>query len=345
MTGPPDAALLAYLRDALAAPALAFAEPPTPLKGGFDTQVFAFRLSGAPARLAGPLILRLLGRRHDGRRALRERAVQDAVASQGYPAPRCFFASADPGPLGGAFLVMERRPGRPPMGARALGMGGRLAEMQARLHALDPAVALRAVAAAGLDPAGLTFAGHLAQLDARIRRHRLDGLQPAMDWVLARRPLADERDVLCHGDFHPQNLLLDGKTVTGVLDWPNAVIAAPAADVAATRLILALTPIDVIGVPAPLRLAVAGGRRVLVRAYLRAWQRQGGPSPAELAYHEAAAAMRWIVSFSEARAGVTGEAPSALERSAFTELLAGRFAEVSGVKPAVPPADPIGRRP
>jgi aminoglycoside phosphotransferase (APT) family kinase protein len=231
---------------------------------------------------------------------------------------------------------MERRPGRVPMGARALGLGGRLADVQARLHALDTAPVLRAAAASGLDPASLTFAGHLAQLDARIRRHDLAGLRPAMDWVLARRPPPEGREVLCHGDLHPQNLLLDGKAITGVLDWPNAVIAHPAADVAATRLILELTPIDVIGVPPPLRLAVAGARRVLVRMYLAAWRRRGGPAPERLAYHEAAAAMRWLVSAAEARLGLMGEPPGVLWASAFAELLAARFAKVSGVKPIVP---------
>jgi aminoglycoside phosphotransferase (APT) family kinase protein len=332
-----DARLLAFLRDALAAPGLAFAEPPAPLLGGLDARIFAFRLSGAPPALAGPLILRLFARRHDPRRALRERAIQDAVAAQGYPAPRCFLATADPAPLGGAFIVMERRPGRPPMGARALGMGGRLVDLQAQLHALDPAPVLRALAESGLDPDGLTFGGYLAALDAGIRRLGLDGLRPAMAWLLEHRPAQIGRPVLCHGDFHPQNLLVDGKAVTAVLDWPNAVIGDPAADVAATRLILALTPIDLIGVPPPLRLAVAGARRVLVHTYLAAWRRRGAPAPERLAYHEAAAAMRWLVQAAAARAGATGEPPGALETSAFPELLAARFAEVTRIEPRLPP--------
>jgi hypothetical protein len=46
--------------------------------------------------------------------------------------------------------------------------------------------------------------------------------------------------------------------------------------------------------------------------------------------------MRWLVSAAEARLGLTGEPPGALEVSAFPELLAARFAEVSGVKPIMP---------
>jgi aminoglycoside phosphotransferase (APT) family kinase protein len=68
--------------------------------------------------MVGALILRLLPPHHDPRRALRERAIQNAVASQGFPAPRVLSASADAGVLGGAFLVMQRMPGQPLRAAR-----------------------------------------------------------------------------------------------------------------------------------------------------------------------------------------------------------------------------------
>jgi len=36
---------------------------------------------------------------------------------------------------------------------------------------------------------------------------------------------------ICHGDFHPLNILADKNQTTGVIDWSNAVIAEPAMDV------------------------------------------------------------------------------------------------------------------
>src|SRR2546425_4863628 len=97
----------------LGQPRLEFAERPTRLMGGFDTRIFAFRLAGAPPAFAGPLIFRLLDAHHDPPRALHERATQNALAELGYPAPRGLLASADPTPLGGAFLIMERFAGPP----------------------------------------------------------------------------------------------------------------------------------------------------------------------------------------------------------------------------------------
>jgi aminoglycoside phosphotransferase (APT) family kinase protein len=319
-------------------PDLALAEPLAPLPGGFDTQVLAFRLRGAPGAFAGPLVLRLLGPRHDPRRVLRECAVQRAVAAQGFPAPPCLLADADPAPLGAPFLLMTRLPGRPLLRVRGLGLGATLAETQARLHALDPAPLLAAVAAAGLDPASLGFDGYLERLAARVAAGPLEGLRPVLDWLRARRPAAAGAPVICHGDFHPQNLLAEGRRVTGVVDWPNCLVADPAFDVASTRVILALTPLDMIGVPVPLRWAVGGARRALLAAYQAAWRRRGLADPARLAYHEVAAALRLMVVAAEGRAGVGGAAPGPLEASRFPDELAAHTARVTGLPVRLPPA-------
>ena len=75
-----EARLRDHLRTVLGAPRLEFAEQPTRVTGGFDTQIFAFRLAEAPPAYAGPLILRLLDAHHDPARALSEQATQNALA-------------------------------------------------------------------------------------------------------------------------------------------------------------------------------------------------------------------------------------------------------------------------
>ena len=230
--------LLGHLRAALQSSRVDFAEPLVPVSGGFDTEIFAFRLSGAAPPLSGPLVLRVLAPHHDPLRALRERATQNAVADLGFPAPRAPLASADPGILGGPFLVMERRPGRPLLAARRLGIAALLVETHLRLHALDPSTLLAALDGAAPGSSALvSLDGHLGQLQARIGRN-LPGLAPAMRWLLEHRPGPGGARAICHGDFHPQNLLFDGRAITAVLDWPNVLVADPGCDVAAPRVIL-----------------------------------------------------------------------------------------------------------
>src|SRR3989442_7693602 len=134
--------LLEHLRTEPHEPGVGYAEPLTPITGGYDTRIFAFGLSDAPEPFSIPLILRVLGSQHPPARALSERATQNAVAGLGYPAPRVLLASPDPTILGGAFLIMERLAGRPLLDAQRLGVASVLVAMQLRLHPLDAGVLL-----------------------------------------------------------------------------------------------------------------------------------------------------------------------------------------------------------
>ncbi len=276
---------------------------------------------------------------HDPSRALRERAIQNALAVQGYPAPRVLAASADRSTLGAGFLVMERATGRPLLDDRLRGVSATLADAQARLHALDAEPLLRAlddegrVAGGGFDRRVVGYEGHLAALDRRIRAAGLTGLGPGLRWLLDRRPAGGPR-VICHGDFHPQNLLAEGGRVTAVLDWPNALVAEPECDVAATLIILRLTPVEVFPVPAALRLLVAALRPIMTARYLARYRRARALDGSRLRYYEAGACMRGLVRAAEAR--VAGDA-NPLDASSFGERLAARFARVSGVPVALPP--------
>ena len=333
-------ALLEHLRAELHEPGLGYAQPPMPLTGGYDTRIFAFRLSGAPTPFAIPLILRVLGSRYPPARALSERATQNAVVGLGYPAPRVLLASPDPTILGGAFLVMERLEGRPLLDVRRLGVDSVLVEMQLRLHALDAEVLLRALDREGppISREVVTVEGHLARLERRVTDGNLQGLEKAMIWLVDHRPTDGPPRVICHGDFHPQNILMADGRVTGVIDWPNVMVADRAFDVASTRVIVGLVPVALMGVPPALRGAVEIARRILVLRYVVRYRRRQPLDAARLAYYEALACMRGLVRTAEARLAPVGDSGlNALDASAFGERLCARFARITGVTPSVPP--------
>jgi aminoglycoside phosphotransferase (APT) family kinase protein len=337
-----DTRLREHLRQELRRPALDFAERPVAVTGGFDTQIYAFRLTAAPPEYSGPLILRLLHAHHDPARALRERATQNALAEFGYPAPRVLLASADLTVLGGAFLIMPRLDGRPLPKVSIGAMARVLAELQARLHDLDPVAFLRAVTRDGLEPRSLTFDAHLAYLTERAAHGGLVGLAPGLEWLARRRPPRPEPRAVCHGDFHPFNILVDGEGVTGVLDWPHAIVADPAFDVATTLIILRLVPMDVAGLATPLRWLANAARPLLVAGYLRHYGRRRPLDRGKLAYYEAAACMKALVRAGELRGGLAGpNVANVLFESAYTARVLSRFRALTGITPSLPPA-PVG---
>ena len=328
-----------HLRTVLALPSLEFAERPVAVTGGFDTQIFAFRLAAASHDFSGPLILRLLHAYHDPMRALRERATQNALADFGYPAPRVLLATADVTVLGGAFLIMQQLAGRPLPQVSIGAMARVLAELQARLHDLDPVGFLRAVTRDGLEPRSLTFDAHLAYLTERAARGGLGGLAPGLEWLARRRPPRPEPRAVCHGDFHPYNILAADGGVTGVLDWPHAIVADPAFDVATTLMILRLVPMDALGLAPPLRWLANAARPLVVRGYLRHYRRRRQLDRRKLAYYEAAACMKALVRAGELRWGqADASAANVLFESVFTERVLSRFGVLSGIVPTLPPA-------
>jgi aminoglycoside phosphotransferase (APT) family kinase protein len=110
----------------------------------------------------------------------------------------------------------------------------------------------------------------LAPLRSELRARLDSDLVPEDVRATAKGYLDDlpDGDRLCHGDFHPANILPgDGSHL--VIDWTNAVRGDPSADVARTRLILLQAPLP----SSPLARILAAGRKLLLSRYLREYSR------------------------------------------------------------------------
>jgi Ser/Thr protein kinase RdoA (MazF antagonist) len=145
----------------------------------------------------------------------------------------------------------------------------------------------------------LKVAGTLGRAHAAMHDHLAPDTLPDLHDELARRiesakalpahhaTAALERlwalrtgDRLCHGDYHPQNVLGTLKDPV-IIDWGDASRGAPAADVARTLLLLrmgALPP----DTPAPMRALTAVGRGMLAWRYLADYRHHAAEKPALL---------------------------------------------------------------
>lgn len=155
--------------------------------------------------------------------AFAEAAVLAIVADHGLPTPQVLEAGQYRGRWG---LVMSRAPGKP-LATLAL------EQPELAPAALDAMVALHlrvhAETEHRLHPLVLRVADRLSaatQLDDSLRR-RLLGL-------LATLP---DGNRLCHGDFHPFNLIGTPEAAL-IVDWPDATSGPPTADACRSYLLM-----------------------------------------------------------------------------------------------------------
>lgn len=211
------------------------------LASGWETTVFEFRLASRSARvhdlpLEAPLVLRFYeGSRADDKGA-REALTIRHLADAGYPVPYPYLFEPDHAALGAPFLIMQRVGGSPlfttdsfPQALKTFSLGFiAFVRAQVRLHR---------IASAGIRLESFPRAyriseapQHLPLLDRllaiirdRIDRAPLLGLRDAFMRLCERAPqFRAAPEALVHMDYHPQNVIVQGLRVSGVIDWVNA---------------------------------------------------------------------------------------------------------------------------
>jgi aminoglycoside phosphotransferase (APT) family kinase protein len=294
--------LLPWLRERTGAPGLELREEPVERTDGFETQVFFLDFEAAPPELSGPLVLRLYRAHDEPERARVEATLQGCFADLDYPAPRPRLVVEADEPLGAPFQLMERLPGR---GLGLLPFELDLnAEWLARIHALPCAPVQTALLGIGERPEEYGFAARLEMLGVDIERAGLAGLRPGHAWLVANRPVP-RQEVPCHGDMMMNNLLREGRRVTGVVDW------------SAHRFVLADRELDVASVvatwlgfrasaPRPLAAGLGVVLRWAAGRLIRAYERRDPLDEARLLYYGLWRCLQILASAGAAAAGRPG---------------------------------------
>ena len=292
--------LLTVLREATGTRDLGYRQPPQELHGGFWAEIVWFSLAGAPVGWDGELVARLMP---EPAVAQKETIVQTAAAAAGVRTPVVRAAGGPDAGLGRAYMIMDRAPGAPLLdglgGLRMLRAAPRLARQipdvlaasMAELHAVDPtSVREQMHSVTGVARTVAEFVDALR--DGAKQRGRSD-LAAVGDWLLAHPP-ATRDDVICHGDLHPFNLLIDTAGQVTVLDWSASLIGPAAYDVAFTSLMVGEPPVQ--GPKAVQRVVRAAGQWLASR-FVRDYEQRTGIQidPIELEWYQAVVCLRALL--------------------------------------------------
>lgn len=154
--------------------------------------------------------------------AFAEAAILAIVGQLSLPVPAIYEAGQYAGRWG---LVMGRAEGQS-LGAMAEADPDRIPVLLEAMVQLQ--LAVHAVAESRLVPLKRRLAERIA------RASGLDGEREALLRTLAGLP---DGDRLCHGDFHPYNLI-GAPGATTIVDWPDATSGPPVADACRSYLLL-----------------------------------------------------------------------------------------------------------
>jgi aminoglycoside phosphotransferase (APT) family kinase protein len=234
------------------------------LASGWETTVFEFTLETASQRFAAvpvgvPMVLRFYQGSAADSKGDREHATIERLFAAGYPVPRAYAFEGDHRGLGAPFLIMQRLAGGPLFAARNFPSSFKTFSMaffsfvrtQSRLHKLDPTSAgLSEIPHAYAPIDGATSVSPLldrvlAIIANRVENGPLPGLREALNLVTERAPkFRRSPDSLVHMDYHPQNVMVNGVRVTGVIDWVNTDVGDRHLDAAMTAVILSSSAME-----------------------------------------------------------------------------------------------------
>ena len=202
----------------------------------------------------GDRVLKLFLPWTDRERAQREFMISRAVCAMGVPMPTVFDL-VQVGPRHG--IIFSR--------VRGISM---LGQVEARPWKLFRAARELAELHAGLH-------AYTAPPELPSQREQIEGwIRDAADFTEVQKEAARQHaarlppgDSLCHGDFHPANILLSERGPV-IIDWSRATRGHPLADVARTSVLFEVASLPPTS-PLHIRLLMKVARRLLHTTYLK----------------------------------------------------------------------------
>ena len=236
--------LIEYLRREHDKSSIDYLEPLTSIEKGEGGSLLSFKLKNPPPKLTNKLILRF------SNAVPLEGTIQKQLKTQNYPVPTIHHLCTDQKIMGGPFLIREYVKGdvlwqEPSNKIKARHM----AFNQKILHSINPKPIIKV-----LDEENINKISYMdsLQIEHFILEKELIGfqlpsgwklgkdiswLEPGGQWIRDNKPRR-RKNVVCHSDFHPFNIIMNSGRVEAVIDWQLCRVNELEFDIASTLHIL-----------------------------------------------------------------------------------------------------------
>lgn len=229
------ALLLNYLREYYKDDLIEYKKNPSVISGGFEASVFMFEISSKLSYLNKPMILRINHHTYDEEQFSYDTFVIKTLCKYNIPVARLHISCHDKSIFGGYFWVMDYIYGDVMWKLAEEKIPSLLADTHIRLHSYDANKIIE-------DTANEEFLGKCLIEPIKMAISKFEEMSIYIDhlkeWLTINKPKSQDFRI-CHGDFHPNNLLVKSDRVIGILDW-HFSISEPEYDVALTIKILTI---------------------------------------------------------------------------------------------------------
>lgn len=267
--------LLSFLKVQLGDKQVGYEVFPSKIHVGNETSIFQFQLKSVHPSLSVPLVLRVFDKLDRPKHAIMESTIHNSLVDQGFPVPYVYYACIDLKYLGYQFLIMDFLPGALLPSVFGHSTNIILGKTHAMLHNADPSQLNKDLIAEGFGGRQYSFEGGLDRLLEA--SDRFPWLVEIVKWLIENRPSECIHPSICHGDFHPYNLLAKDGKVSAILDWSCCRIRDPAMDVASTL---------VIDKAATKHVVPSFDPKIETRKYLEAYKRERELDERYLEYYQ-----------------------------------------------------------
>lgn len=225
--------LISYLRTSYSDKSLEYNHKPELVLGGYESSVFKFKLNTTKEELKGYLLLKINHESYDIDKFDYDIVIQRLLFEAGMPVARILVACNDKDILGGLFVVMNYIEGEVMWNMAKALIPRMLAYSHLSIHEYNTdTIVEKLIEKEFMEKcifSPISSALHdLKQMDVCVVEIE--------KWLYDNRPITNQLSI-CHGDYHPNNILVVKNQIVGILDWHFA-LGHPEQDIALTMKIL-----------------------------------------------------------------------------------------------------------